>query len=132
MRKITEVICPCCPNECHVRVDETNGNAVTGNGCSNGEAFAIHELTNPKRRVEGEVRVTGGILDRCRVKTDQVVPMETLGNIAQALSELVIEAPITVSQVLVRDLAGTGANLLACQTIVAVEAEEDTANTETE
>ncbi len=65
-------------------------------------------------------------------KTDQVVPMETLGNIAQALSELVIEAPVTVSQVLVRDLAGTGANLLACQTIAAVEAEENTADTETE
>ncbi|MCD8146836.1 MAG: DUF1667 domain-containing protein [Clostridiales bacterium] len=132
MRKITEVICPCCPNECRVRVDETNGNAVTGNGCSNGEAFAIHELTNPKRRVEGEVRVTGGILDRCRVKTDQIVPMETLGNIAQALSELTVEAPVMVSQVLVRDLAGTGANLLSCQTIPAAEAKEETSDGETE
>lgn len=117
MRKVTEITCVCCPNACQVRVDETNGNAVSGNRCRNGAAYAIHELNNPKRRVSGEVRVIGADVDRCPVKTDRVVPRETLGNIAQALDELRVEAPIYVSQVLARDIAGTGANLVACKTI---------------
>lgn len=121
MRRITEITCVCCPNNCKVQVDETNGNAVTGNRCSNGEAFAIHELTNPKRRITAEVRVSGANTDRCPVKTDCVVPLETVKNIAAVLEELVIPAPIYVSQVIVRDIAGTGANLVACKSIAAVQ-----------
>ncbi len=129
MRKITDIVCVCCPNNCVVSVDETNNNAVSGNRCSNGEAFAIHELTNPKRRVNAEVRVTGAETDRVKVKTDQTIPLETLKNIADVLRELVVPAPIYVSQVLVRDIAGTGANLIACQSI-AEKVVEDSEETE--
>lgn len=117
MQKVTEITCVCCPNACQVRVDETNGNAVSGNRCRNGEAYAIHELNNPKRLITAEVRISGALVDRCPVKTDRAVPRETLSNIARALEELRVEAPVYVSQVLVRDIAGTGANLVACKTI---------------
>jgi CxxC motif-containing protein len=42
------------------------------------------------------------------------VPTELLDAIRGILSALEAEAPIFVSQVLVRDLCGTGANLVAC------------------
>jgi CxxC motif-containing protein len=42
------------------------------------------------------------------------VPKELLDAIRDSLSTLEAEAPIFVSQVLVRDLCGTGANLVAC------------------
>ena len=117
MRKITEITCVCCSRGCVVSVDESNGNAVSGNGCSNGAAFAIHELSNPKRRINGEVRVTGAEVAKCPVKTDGAVSKDDLPNIARLLQELRVEAPIYVSQVLVSDLCGTGANLVACATI---------------
>lgn len=121
MRKITEITCTCCSRGCVVCVDESNGNAVSGNGCRNGAAFAIHELSNPKRRVGGEVRVVGADTDRCPVKTDRAVSKDDLPNIARELQELQVEAPIFVSQVLVSDLCGTGANLVACATIPRAE-----------
>ena len=31
-----ELICIVCPKGCHLRVDEDNGYAVTGNGCPRG------------------------------------------------------------------------------------------------
>ena len=34
-----EVICTCCPQGCHLQVDEANGYKVTGNGCPNGIAY---------------------------------------------------------------------------------------------
>lgn len=126
MRKVTEITCPCCSNGCLVRVDESGGNAVSGNRCSNGEAFAIHELTNPRRRVQGEIRLLGGAEEKLPVKLDRAVPLETLNNIAEALSGLTAEAPVYVSQVLARDVAGTGANLVACKSVPKAEPSEKT------
>ena len=40
-----EVICTCCPQGCHLQVDEVNGYKVTGNGCPNGIAYGKEELT---------------------------------------------------------------------------------------
>ena len=34
-----EVICTCCPQGCHLQVDEANDYKVTGNGCPNGIAY---------------------------------------------------------------------------------------------
>ena len=39
-----EVICTCCPQGCHLQVDEANDYKVTGNGCPNGIAYGKEEL----------------------------------------------------------------------------------------
>ena len=44
-----EVICTCCPQGCHLQVDEANDYKVTGNGCPNGIAYGKEELTHPTR-----------------------------------------------------------------------------------
>ena len=33
MSEMKEVICTCCPQGCHLQVDEANDYKVTGNGC---------------------------------------------------------------------------------------------------
>lgn len=48
---MTELICIVCPKGCHLKVDEQNDYAVTGNGCKRGEAYGKKELTNPTRVV---------------------------------------------------------------------------------
>lgn len=117
MKKITEITCMCCPNRCRVLVDETNGNAVSGNRCHNGEAFAIHELNNPLRQVTASIPIMGAAVDHCPVKSDRAIPTERLGQILAELKELRIEAPVYISQTLATDIAGTGANIIACKTI---------------
>lgn len=39
MSEMKEVICTCCPQGCHLQVDEANDYKVTGNGCPNGIAY---------------------------------------------------------------------------------------------
>lgn len=126
MKKITEIICVCCSNNCVVKVDETNHNAVSGNRCSNGEAYAIHQLTNPKRLVNAEIPIHGAEIDHLPVKTDRAVKLEHLDNILEELKALHLEAPIYVSQVLIHDIAGTGANLVSCKTVQKAQPGEET------
>ena len=57
---MTELICIVCPKGCHLKVDEENGYAVTGNSCEKGAAYGKKELTNPTRVVTSTVRVEGG------------------------------------------------------------------------
>ena len=51
-----EVICTCCPQGCHLQVDEANDYKVTGNGCPNGIAYGKEELTHPTRIITSTVR----------------------------------------------------------------------------
>ena len=39
-----ELICIVCPKGCHLKVDEENGCAVTGNGCPRGAEYGKNEL----------------------------------------------------------------------------------------
>ena len=41
-----EVICTCCPQGCHLQVDEANDYKVTGNGCPNGIAYGKDFVNN--------------------------------------------------------------------------------------
>ena len=44
-----ELICIVCPKGCHLKVDEENGCAVTGNGCPRGAEYGKNELLHPAR-----------------------------------------------------------------------------------
>ena len=44
-----ELICIVCPKGCHLKVDEENGCAVTGNGCPRGAEYGKSELLHPTR-----------------------------------------------------------------------------------
>ena len=66
-----EVICTCCPQGCHLQVDEANDYKVTGNGCPNGIAYGKEELTHPTRIITSTVRAEGCLHSRCPVKTSK-------------------------------------------------------------
>ena len=69
-----ELICIVCPKGCHLKVEENNDYAVTGNGCPRGAEYGKAELTNPTRVVTSTVRCVGGTYPRCPVKTSGVIP----------------------------------------------------------
>ena len=119
MKKITQINCVCCPNHCLVTMDETDKLVISGNRCENGYRFALGQLNHPDRQIIGEVRVSGGKTDRCPVKTDRPVPTTALDEIQAILREFTVQAPVTISQPLIRDIARTGANLIASRSVPA-------------
>ena len=94
-----EVICTCCPQGCHLQVDEANGYKVTGNGCPNGIAYGKEELTHPTRIITSTVRAEGGLHSRCPVKTSKPVPKGQMAEVVAALDSVVLHAPIHVGDV---------------------------------
>ena len=112
-----ELICIVCPKGCHLKVDEDNGYAVTGNGCPRGAEYGKAELTNPTRVVTSTVRIVGASLPRCPVKTDGAIPKGMIFEIMKALDGVELTAPVTVGDVVIENVCGTGVNVVAARTM---------------
>ncbi len=116
---MTELICIVCPKGCHLRVDEENGFAVTGNGCPRGAAYGHKELTNPTRVLTSTVRVEGGTLRRASVKTNGELPKGRLFDAMRELDGVVLKAPVAIGDVVVENLLGLGVDLVATKNVPA-------------
>ncbi len=112
-----ELICIVCPQGCHLKVDEENGCAVTGNSCPRGAEYGKMELTHPTRVVTSTVRCEGGLYPRCPVKTDRAIPKELMFRVMEALDNVTLTAPIQVGQVVAENVCGTGANVVASRSL---------------
>ena len=117
---MTELICIVCPKGCHLRVDEENGFAVTGNGCPRGAAYGHKELTNPTRVLTSTVRVEGGALRRASVKTNGELPKGRLFDAMRVLDGVVLKAPVAIGDVVIGNLLGLGVDLVATKNVPAV------------
>ena len=108
-----ELICITCPKGCHLKVDEENGYAVTGNSCPKGEAYGKAELCHPTRVVTSPVKCTGAAHPRCPVKTNAPVPKDTVFDVAAALDAVELTAPVRIGQVVIPNVCGTGVDIVA-------------------
>ena len=107
------LICIVCPKGCHLQVDEDNGYAVTGNSCPRGAEYGKTELLHPTRVLTSTVRVDGGLHRRLPVKTSAPIPKELLFQAMEALNGVTLTAPVTVGQVVIANLLGTGVDVVA-------------------
>ena len=114
---VKELICIVCPNGCRLKVDEAHGYAVTGNRCERGADYGRTELTAPMRVVTSTVRCSGGAHRRCPVKTDRPVPKERIFAVMEALNAVELTAPVRVGQVVLENVCGTGANVVATRNL---------------
>lgn len=114
---MTELICIVCPKGCHLKVDEANGYAVTGNACARGEAYGQKELTHPTRTITSTVRVTGAEIPRLPVKTREDIPKANIMKAMCLLDNLTLTAPVHLGDVVVDDSKNTGAVFVATRSL---------------
>ena len=110
-----ELICIGCPMGCPLTV-EMNGTevvSVTGNTCPRGDAYARKEVTNPTRIVTSTVKVEGGKVDMVSVKTKEDIPKGKIFECVKALKGVTVKAPIHIGDVILKDVAGTGVDIIA-------------------
>lgn len=119
---IREFPCVVCPRGCIIRVEVQPGETkITGQRCPRGEAYAQEELTDPKRVLTTSIKVLGGSYPLVSVRTDRPIPKRLIPEAMQFVRALVVSAPVALGQVLVPDLLGTGARLLATRPVPARE-----------
>ena len=118
MEKVN-LVCIGCPLGCPLTVEMEGKEvvSVTGNTCPNGDKYARKELTNPTRIVTSTVRVTGGTLAMVSVKTQSDIPKGKIFDCVKALQEIEVPAPVTIGQVILEDVAGTGVAILATKNV---------------
>ena len=116
-----EITCICCPVGCVLRadVDGMEVRGVSGNGCKRGAEYAAQECVSPVRVVTASVPVLGGSLGRVSVKTASPVAKDRMFAVMEALRGLQAQAPVKIGDVLCKNIAGSGADLIAtrnCET----------------
>ena len=108
-----ELVCIVCPKGCRLKVDEANDYAVTGNACARGAEYGHNEIKNPTRVLTSTVRAMGGLYRRCPVTSDAPIPKGKLMEVVALLNQVEVEAPISIGQVVLSNVAGTNANIVA-------------------
>lgn len=116
---IRELTCISCPVGCTLRVklNENGLIKVEGNYCPHGEAYAKEEITAPQRVLSTSVKVVGGDYPLVSVRTDRPIPKHLIPEALKQIRGLVLTAPVQISQVLVANFLGTGANLIATRAV---------------
>lgn len=113
---VKELICISCPMGCHLKVDVDN-KTVTGNTCKRGEIYGLNEVTNPVRVVTSTIKVNDGELPVVPVKTAGAIPKKLNFECMKVINETTVNAPIKMGEVLIKDVLGTGIDVVASRDI---------------
>jgi CxxC motif-containing protein len=114
-----EIICIVCPTGCRIRVQgpEEKHLAVSGNECKRGEEYALKEITDPRRTLITTVQIDHGSLRRLPVRTNREIPKQRIFPCMEVINRVRVEAPVRVGQVIVADILGTGADVVATRSM---------------
>lgn len=112
-----ELICIGCPLGCRITVRMEDGPdgriSVSGNTCKKGEDYAVREVTNPTRIVTSTVRVIGGETPMVSVKTASDIPKGRIFDCMREIKAARVQAPVEAGEIVVRNAAGTGIDVIA-------------------
>jgi CxxC motif-containing protein len=118
-RKLTCIVCPIgCVIEVNVSEDVLE---ASGYRCGRGLDYARQEAIDPRRIAITVVKVRGGDTPIVPVKTDRPIPKKLVREVAKLVAYMEFEAPIELGQILVEDILGTGANLVATRPVKRIE-----------
>lgn len=114
-----DLICINCPMGCSLHVVLENGEVVevTGNTCPRGKTYAISEVTHPVRMITSIVPVDEGEIAVVSCKTSQPVDKGSIFDVVKAMEDFHAQAPVAIGDVLIADIAGSGADLIATKNV---------------
>ena len=110
-----EIICIVCPKGCHLTVDDALN--VSGQGCPRGVIYGKAELLNPTRLVSSTVKIESQQLVRLPVVTSKEVPKSKIFEVMDVINQVSVKAPITLRQVLVKNILGLDVDLIATRSV---------------
>ncbi len=120
---VDRLTCVLCPVGCELEIgrDAAGELHVDGNQCDKGVPFALEEILRPKRNLATSVPVRGTAAKMVSVRLSAPVPREMLFPILAEIAKLRPEAPVRRGQVLIADVLGTGADVIATRTVDGVK-----------
>jgi CxxC motif-containing protein len=119
MREVKKFLCVSCPVGCPLTVTLEDGAvaSIEGNTCPLGEKYGRSEVANPVRTFTSTVRVEGGSLPVCPVRSKTPLPLSKVFDVAKEVAKLNVKPPIEVGQTLIENVCGTGADIVASRSL---------------
>ena len=116
--KTYEITCIQCPLGCALTVSvEGEAVTVTGNTCPRGAEYGKKEVMHPSRTVTSTVAIKNGVLPRLSVKTKTDIPKEKIFDVMEVIRKTNVTAPVRIGDVIIKDVCGTGADVIATKTV---------------
>ncbi len=126
-----KLICILCPQGCPINVEYTEKElggieviSIEGSKCARGEYWAKEEVENPVRTVTSSIRIFNGELPLLSVRTDKPIPKKRIFDVMNVIKNLEVKAPVKRGQIIVENILGLEANLIATRTVNRVNGEE--------
>lgn len=120
-----EFVCVVCPNGCAIDAEFVKGDSpklisAEGARCARGNKWVKQEIEEPMRTIATSVLVRNGDYICASVRTQGPVPLEKISRVMDAVRGLVLDAPVHIGQVLVKNPAGTETNIIATRNVARV------------
>jgi CxxC motif-containing protein len=114
-----ELVCIGCPLGCALTAEISDNNEVkiTGNNCKIGQKYGVKECTNPTRILTSTVEIIGRDDIVLPVKTETGVPKDKIEICIKALKGIKVNTPINIGDIILENVADTGANFIATRSI---------------
>jgi CxxC motif-containing protein len=111
--------CVTCPIGCEIDVELQDSDVVSmeGTKCTKGKEFVSQELDEPMRILTTTIRIKGAKWAMLPVRTDRPIPKRLLFRVIEELTDIERRAPVKMSDVIVRDIADTGVNIVATRSM---------------
>ena len=117
---IKNLICINCPQGCHLTVDyspETGECTVSGNRCPRGKAYAIEEMTDPRRVVTAVVHTSSNVLPFLPVRSSKGFPKALIPKLLNQLYKLTVKPPLAMGDVVLHNALDTGIDIVATEPV---------------
>ncbi len=120
-----KLTCIGCPKGCQLTVTKTGSGTekedfkIEGNSCKIGLEYAYKEMTSPMRVLTSTIRVNGGERVLVPVKSEPDVPKDMQLACMEVIKRTVVNAPVHAGDILIKDILGTGANIIAGEDVFA-------------
>ncbi|HHH78176.1 MAG TPA: DUF1667 domain-containing protein [Thermoplasmatales archaeon] len=120
MSETAEVTCIMCPLGCRIKVtlDGENIRSIEGNACPNGEEYARQEIMSPSRILMSVIKCSDCDMPTVSVKTDRAIPKKLIWRVMRELRDIEVDPPVGAGDVIVENVLGTGANIVATRSAV--------------
>ncbi len=111
--------CVVCPIGCEIDVELKDSDVVSieGSKCAKGKEFVLQELEEPMRILTTTIRIKGAEWAMLPVRSDRPIPKRLLFAVMKELANIELQAPVKMSDLIISDVAGTGANIVATRTM---------------
>ena len=120
---IKVIRCIVCPTGCEIKVMKDLSETISFKGytCERGLEYAQQEFYEPKRILTSTIRIENGLLPLAPVRTDKPILKEKLRNVLNEIAKMKIEAPIKMGDIIIENVLGLGANVIASRDLIKMD-----------